>query len=139
MICYFLRIKHNFHYVVRNSFHNICWKFLETYSTLLCKDKEECSTVSPKSCQQFNILKNECPVACGLCRCEDTKDCSDISSELCNAYPSIKDKCRKTCGVCLDRKWFVQCHADTIYSNIILHDLWRYRDLHHHCKCLFII
>ena len=93
---------------------NIRRKFLETFSTLLCKDKEECSTVTPKLCQQFHILRNECPVACGLCTCEDMRDCSDVSLELCDAYAIIKDKCRKTCGVCLDRKRFFQYYIGTI-------------------------
>ena len=82
--------------------------FLGTFSTVLCKDNEECSTVTSKSCQLFPILRNECPVACGMCKCEDMNDCSEISSELCNAYPSIKDKCRKTCGICEERKIFIQ-------------------------------
>ena len=77
--------------------------FSETFSNLICKDKDHCSKLTPDLCQQFPSILNDCPHLCQQCKCQDLKNCSSVSSELCEMYPSIKDKCRRTCGVCKDR------------------------------------
>ena len=79
----------------------ILW-ILETFTTPICKDKEQCAHVSPDLCDQFPLLLNDCPQLCQQCKCQDVKNCSAVSKELCKIYTSIKDKCRRTCGVCQD-------------------------------------
>ena len=79
------------------------FQILETFTTPICQDKEQCAGVNPDLCHQFPFLINDCPQLCQLCKCQDEKSCSGVSKELCEIYPSIKDKCRRTCGVCQDR------------------------------------